>query len=149
MKKNDKNIIQFEGPKGALPIKTNDLVTMRIAMLYDGKCTDLGPSKAAEKYGYTRQRFYQLYNDFLEHGSEALKPAKPGPKENYVRTETVVNQIVRHRFLDPEASADVIAQKLQQTGIHISKRSVELTITEHGLQKKTFISSTPKTKNKK
>jgi len=149
MKKNDKNIVLFEGPKGALPIKPNDLVTMRIAMLYDGKCTNLGPSKAAEKYGYSRQRFYQLYNDFLKYGSEALEPTKPGPKENYVRTETVVNQIVRHRFLDPEASADVIAQKLQQTGIQISKRSVEMTITEQGLQKKTFISSTPKKKNKK
>ncbi len=148
MKKTDKDIILFEGPKGALPIKTDDIVTMRIAMLYEGKCTGIGPAKAAKKYGYTRQRFYQLYDAFLEGGSEALKPVKPGPKTNYVRTDNVVNQIIRHRFLDPEASAEVIAQKLRQTGIKISKRSVELTITEQGLQKKTFTSSALKTKNK-
>jgi hypothetical protein len=149
MKKNDKNIILFEGPIGALQIKTNDIVALRIAMLFEGKCTVLGPAKAAEKYGYTRQRFYQLYDEFLEGGSEALKPRKPGPKNNYVRTENVVNQIIRHRFLDPDAKPEVIAQKLQQTGIKISKRSVELTITEQGLQKKTFISSARKRKNKK
>jgi arginine repressor len=54
----------------------------------------------------------------------------------------VVTQIIRHRFLDPEASSDVIAQKLRQTGIKVSQRTVERTITEYGLQKKTLQVST-------
>ena len=149
MKRTDKDIILFEGPKGALPLQPDDIVARRLAMLYEGKCTMLGPAKAAQKYGYTRQRFYQLYNAFLKNGSEGLRPKNPGPKRNYVRTESVVNQIIRHRFLDPEASADVIAQKLRQAGIKISKRSVEITITEQGLQKKTSTSSAPKTRNKR
>jgi len=45
---------------------------------------------------------------------------------------------MRHRFLDPEASADVIAQKLRQTHFPISRRSVQRTIADLGLQKKTL-----------
>jgi len=149
MKKTDKAILNLEGPKNSLPIKTDDVLTMRLAMLFEGQCTALGPTKAAAKYGYTRQRYYQLYNAYLQNGSDALLPKTPGPKTNYVRTQNVVNQIIRHRFLDPDASADVIAQKLNQTGITISKRSVELTITEQGLQKKTSISSDPNNKSTK
>jgi hypothetical protein len=49
----------------------------------------------------------------------------------------VVRQVIRHRFLDPEASAEVIAQKLCQSGWEISIRSVQRVIEEFGLQKKT------------
>jgi hypothetical protein len=55
-----------------------------------------------------------------------------------VRTPNVVTQIIRHRFLDPDAGAEVIAQKMRQTGVGVSRRSVERTITEYGLQKKTL-----------
>ena len=61
---------------------------------------------------------------------------KRGPDKQTVRTRETINQIIRLRFLDPLASADVIAQKLKQTGYKVSKRSVERTITEYGLQKK-------------
>jgi hypothetical protein len=50
----------------------------------------------------------------------------------------LVRQVIRYRFLDPEASADVIAQKLRQTGFVISTRSVERVIGDYGLQKKTL-----------
>jgi hypothetical protein len=55
-----------------------------------------------------------------------------------VRTEEVVRQVIRHRFLDPDASADVIAQKLRQTGYAVSTRSVERIIEQAGLPKKTL-----------
>ena len=149
MATNDKKILQFEGPRGALPIKVDDIFASRFAMLYEGKCTALGPEKAAAKYGYTRQRFYQLLKVYLKDGSDALHIKKTGPKKKSVRTDNIVNQIIRHRFLDPDAGAEVIAQKLNQTGIQISKRSVEMTITEQGLQKKTSIASAPKKSRKK
>jgi len=60
------------------------------------------------------------------------------PKSNYRRTQQAVLQVMRHRFLDPEASADVIAQKLRQTHFPISRRSVQRTIADLGLQKKTL-----------
>jgi hypothetical protein len=57
---------------------------------------------------------------------------------NYRRTDEVVRQVIRHRFLDPEISPEVIAQKLGQTGYSISTRSVERTIADFGLQKKLY-----------
>src|SRR4029077_2723078 len=53
------------------------------------------------------------------------------------RTQEVTRQVIRHRFLDPDATAEVIAQKIRQTGLKISTRSGERVIEKFGLQKKT------------
>jgi hypothetical protein len=68
-------------------------------------------------------------------GYLALQSKARGPKTNYRRTEEMVRQIILHRFLDPEASAEVIAQRLQQARHQISTRSVERVISDFGLQK--------------
>ena len=135
-----------EGPSGSLPIAAKDKVARKLAMLIEGKCLGLGPSQAASKYGYSRQRFFQVLHTFLEGGSDALADKKTGPKSNYVRTESVVTQVIRHRFLDPDANAAVIAQKMRQTGVKVSQRSVERVIADHGLQKKTLPVSAPRGK---
>ena len=67
-----------------------------------------------------------------------LQPHKRGPKRAYRRTQEVVRQVIRYRFLDPDASASVIAQKLRQNGWEVSQRSVERVVEEFGLQKKTL-----------
>lgn len=133
----DKTVL-IQGPAGNLPVKLDDKISRQLAMLFEGKCLGLGPSKAAQKYGYSKQRFFQLLNAFVKDGSKALVAKKTGPQKNYVRTDSVVAQIIRHRFLDPDAKAEVIAQKLKQTGVQVSQRTVERTITEYGLQKKTL-----------
>jgi hypothetical protein len=135
------------GPHGALPLKESDEITLKLSMLFEGECEGIGPTKAAEKYGYTRQRYHQLLQQFKQGGAEALKSQKTGPKGNYRRTDEVVRQIIRYRFLDPKISAEVIAQKLVQCGHPIAIRSVERVISEYGLQKKTsFVSSRKTTK---
>ena len=133
-----KKTVLIQGPAGSLPVKFEDKLSRQLAMLFEGKCLGLGPTKAAQKYGYSKQRFFQILHAFVEGGSQALIPKKTGPKSNYVRTENVVAQIIRHRFLDPDAKAEVIAQKLKQSGITVSQRTVERTITDYGLQKKTL-----------
>lgn len=138
MAETGKGILHIKGPGGTLPINSEDKVARQVAMLVEGKCLGLGPTKAAQKYGYSKQRFFQILKAFLKDGTDALIPKKTGPKTNYFRTENVVTQIIRHRFLDPEAKAEVVAQKMRQTGIKVSQRSVERTITEYGLQKKTL-----------
>jgi len=55
----------------------------------------------------------------IRGGLPALWPHQPGPKSNYRRTPAVVNQVLRHRFLDPDASAEVIAQKLRQSHLPV------------------------------
>ena len=69
-------------------------------------------------------------------GALALIDKKSGSEKQAVRTKEVVNQIIRLRFLDPFASAEVLSQKLNQIGHKVSIRSIERTITEYGLQKK-------------
>jgi transposase len=127
----------LSGPKGSLPIREDDEITVKLAMLYEGHCEGLGPHKAATKYGYTRQRYYQILDIFERQGAEGLKSLKRGPKRNYRRTDEVVRQVIRYRFLDPKMSAAVIAQKLNQNGYTIAARSVQRVISEYGLQKKT------------
>jgi hypothetical protein len=126
------------GPQGCLSVPAEDEVTCKLAMLIEGECMGLGPSRAAQKYGYSRQRYFQLRHVFLHQGAVALQNRKRGPRRNYRRTEEVVRQIIRFRFLDPEMSAAVIGQKLRQLGCPISTSSVERVIAAYGLQKKTL-----------
>jgi transposase len=127
---------KINGVKGKdFVIDTRDSLCMKLCMLIEGHCT-IGVQAAIKKYGYTEQRYYQLLKKYKEKGSAGLIDRKPGPNKKHVRTKEVENQIIRLRFLDPFASADVIAQKLNQNGYRVSKRSVERTITEYGLQKK-------------
>lgn len=125
------------GSTGSLDVLDDDEITRKLAMLIEGDCEGLGPSQAAKKYHFSRQRYFQLRTAFREQGALALLSQKRGPKHNYRRTDEVIRQVIRHRFLDPEASAEVIAQKLRQCGLTISTRSVERTIAQFGLQKKT------------
>lgn len=93
----------------------------------------------AAKYGYTREYFYQVLDTLRTNGSQSLADRQTGPKTRYKRTPEVTKQILRHRFLDPEANCEVIAQKMRQTGYAVSQRSVERVIGEYGLQKKGYI----------
>jgi len=137
MKNTTPSIITLEGPAGILQISASDKLSLKLAMIFEGTCLSKHPSKVAAKYGYSKQRFYQILNSFNQGGSDAIMDRKKGPKQNYVRTESLVNQILRYKFLDPDSPAEVIAQKITQAGNKISTRSVERTITEYGLQKKT------------
>jgi transposase len=130
--------LQIVGNSGQLAVPTDDLITPRLMMLIEGQCQGLGADAAAQKYNFSRSRYFQLLKLFGEKGAIALLNQKPGPKSNYVRTDEIVRQVIRHRFLDPDASADVIAQKLRQAGFPVSTRSVERVIEEFGLQKKTL-----------
>jgi len=128
----------FTGPGGRLVILEDDEVARKLAMLIEGECGTSGPAAAARKFGFSRPRYFQLRTAFLEGGAAGLISQPRGPKTNYRRTDEVVCQIIRHRFLDPRASAEVIAQKLQQAGFPISVRSVNRVFAQFGLQKKTL-----------
>ena len=131
----DKGII-LTGAQGVMPVRDDDEITIKLAMLFEGECEGKGATECAKKFGYSRQRYHQLLNQFLKQGALGLKSRKRGPKGHYRRTDEVVRQIIRYRFLDPELSSEVIAQKLIQTGHPIAARSVERVIEDYGLQKK-------------
>jgi hypothetical protein len=129
---------QLTGPTGSLPICGSDPMASRFLMLVEGECLDDNVAAIAQKYGYCRQRYYQILHAFQQGGLPALQPQKTGPKSNYRRTDQTVRQVLRYRFLDPDASPQVVAQKLRQTHFRISLRSVQRIIADYGLQKKTL-----------
>lgn len=120
-----------------LKVAPDDKTSRKLLMLVEG-IFGIGVKQSIKKYGYTEQRYYQLLKAFQTEGGDALVEKKRGPQNNHKRDEKTVQQIIRYRFLDPEVSAAVITQKLNQRGIPISQRSVERTIQEFGLQKKTL-----------
>ncbi len=134
----DLETLALVGEGGLLPVQADDEVTRKLLMLIEGECEGLGPSQAAQKFGFSKQRYFQLREAFAEHGALALQSQKRGPKTRYRRTAEVIRQVIRYRFLDPDASGEVIAQKLCQGGWKISMRSVQRVIEEFGLQKKTL-----------
>jgi transposase len=134
----DVHTSRFVGPSGWLGVSSEDEVTRKLAMLIEGECGPGGPKRAAERFGFSRQRYFQLRAAFRQKGARGLVNGRRGPKRNYRRSKEVVCQAIRHRFLDPDASSDVIAQKLRQCGLPISKRSVYRIFAEYGLQKKTL-----------
>lgn len=93
----------------------------------------------AARYGYTREYFYQIKAKLTSQGSASLADRPSGPKTNYRRDEQTTKQVIRHRFLDPEANCQVLAQRMKQQGHPVSQRTVERIIAEYGLQKKGYI----------
>ena len=128
----------LEGPAGALVVPPNDEILLKLAMLVEGECEGLGAAAAARKFGFTRQRYYQLRAALRAGGAAALRSEKRGPKTQYRRTPEIERQVILYRFLDPNASVEVIAQKLRQCGFTISARSVQRVVEDYGLQKKTL-----------
>jgi len=124
------------GPHGSLALGDDDEIARKLLMLIEGECNGLGSQAAAEKYGYSRQRYNQLLHCFQEGGAAALASQKPGPKTKHKRTAEVEQQVLGLLFMDTDSSASVIAQKLKQMGTPISVRSVQRIMSEHGLKKK-------------
>jgi hypothetical protein len=126
------------GAGGLIEVRPDDEVTRKLAMLIEGECEGLGPLLAAKKFGFSKQRYFQLRAAFAAKGAAAWQSLKRGPKTQYRRTAEVVQQVIRYRFLDADASPQVIAQKLCQSGWQISLRSVQRVLKDYGLQKKTL-----------
>src|SRR3990172_4669463 len=75
----------FIGPHGSLSIDTDDEVARKLAMLVKGECGPDGPSRVAEEFGFSRQRYFQLRTLFHKHGAAGLVSHRRGPKSNYRR----------------------------------------------------------------
>jgi len=129
---------QIRSDYGTLPISEEDEITRKLSMLIAGQCGNEPIDEVVARFDYSRQRYFQLLALFRKEGAKALISSKRGPKTQYRRSQEVVCQVIRHRFLDPEASTKVIAQKLRQCNLPVSKRTVDRIITQYGLQKKTL-----------
>jgi len=129
--------LSLSGPGGSLPVPPDDRVTLKMAMLYEGQCAGLGARAAAAKYGYTRQGYYKVLQQYRTQGAAAFFN-RPGPKTNYRRSEEVVRAVIRYRFQHPESSTSELVSLLRAADHRVSKRSVERVISEYGLQQRDY-----------
>jgi transposase len=97
--------LRFSGPAGALAVSDDDEVSRRLAMLIVGECEGRGATQAAKQFHFSRQRYYQLLETFNANGAVGLALEPRGPKTDYRRTDQMIRLVIRHRFLDAEASA--------------------------------------------
>ena len=67
------------GTGGLLSVRADDEITRKLAMLIEGECEGLGPLQAAKKFGFSKQRYFQLRAAFAEQGALALQSRKRGP----------------------------------------------------------------------
>lgn len=134
----------------SLNIEPTDTIAWKFLMLLEAAWSkDETIENIAHRYGYTREHFYTIKSNYEKGGCLSLLDQPKGPKVNYKRTDEIEKQIIRHRFLDPEANCAVIAQKMNQSGFIISQRSVERTINSYGLQKKGYIKQLKQIKKSK
>jgi hypothetical protein len=96
-----------------------------------------GASRSSPKVWLHQTAVLSASTGVFGAGRGGLVSQKRGPKGNSRRTDEIVRQIIRYRFLDPLSTPEVIAQKLRQLEYVISTRSVERVIADFGLQKKT------------
>jgi len=137
--KKQQHTIRLQGSV-TLDVDPSDSLLWKLSMILEASIRkDATIEQLSSRYGYTREYFYQVLDKLKSHGSLGLQDQSTGPKTNYKRTAEVTKQVIRHRFLDPDASCQVIAQKMAQTGLPISQRSVERVVQEYGLQKKGYI----------
>ena len=85
------------GIDGHLQFPEDDKVIRKLAMLIEGECGGKSATEAAKKFGFSRQRYYQLREQCAQTGAASLADRKRGPKSNYRRTEETVRRIIRHR----------------------------------------------------
>ncbi|MGD0655579.1 MAG: hypothetical protein ABSA16_14660 [Thermoguttaceae bacterium] len=57
------------GASGLLPVRADDEITRKLTMLIEGECEGLGPIQAAKKFGFSKQRYFQLRAVFVELGA--------------------------------------------------------------------------------
>lgn len=138
--RHEEDALIITGPRGQVKIGRADEAGWKLAMLLEGECEEETHAAVAARYGFSKQRYYQLRAAFQAGGTAALVSRKRGPKTHYRRSREVERQVIRYRYLDPELSAEVIGQKLRQDGQAVSNRSVYRVFNDYGLQKK---SSTP------
>ena len=74
----DRQIQALVGGGGLLSVRPDDEITRKLAMLIEGECEGLGPSQAARKFGFSKQRYFQLRSAFIEQGARRWKAKSAG-----------------------------------------------------------------------
>ena len=72
------------GPEGRLLVPEQDDITPKLAMLFEAQCEGNRVIDIVEKFGYSKQRYYQLLHLFQEKAPAHYKIKNAAPKATTV-----------------------------------------------------------------
>ena len=119
-----------------LPLAPTDDAALDLVMLIEGETSGRMLDDVLAQYGRSRSTYYEKLRRFREGGLEALLSRPPGPRSAWRRPLEVVQYIVRARLRDPERTPAAIADDLARLGHAVSVRSVERTLSQFGLTRR-------------
>lgn len=114
--------------------KREDKVQMRYEMLREAETTDKTIEETAEKYGYSRARYYIYRRRYEEEGMLGLQDRKRGPKEPHKVKGELWEKIVELRSEGKNIYR--ITGELKEMGHDISAKSVERVVNAEGMRLK-------------
>jgi transposase len=132
--KPDGNVIR--GPGGSLTLPEFDEASLDLLMLIEGETSGAPLDDVLARFGRSRSTYYEKLRRFREHGLEGLIAQPTGPRGAWRRPLEVVRFIVRARLRDPNRSAADLVEELSRLGHSVSLRSVERTLTQFGLTRR-------------
>jgi transposase len=132
--KPDGNVIR--GPGGSLALPEFDEASLDLLMLIEGETSGAPLDEVLARVGRSRSTYYEKLRRFREQGLEGLIAQPTGPRGAWRRPLEVVRFIVRARLRNPERSAAELAEELSRLGHTVSLRSVERTLTQFGLTRR-------------
>ena len=123
------------GPGGSLevPAGTRSPRSWRCSSKASAKA---GPPTSREEVQLQQATLFPTPRWGPRKGGDRIAESETWPQNQLPSDTQLVRQVIRHRLLDPDASPEVIAQKLVQSGWTISIRSVERVLADYTLQKK-------------
>ena len=83
-------------------------------------------SAICQRFGISRQTFYNLQDKFLHKGTAGLLPQRPGPKGPSKLTEEVLSFVGQHLEADELIAAPKLLEKVQaKFGVSMHRRTIE------------------------
>ena len=103
-----------------------DAIQVKYEMLRRVEKDGRSVTQAARDFGFSRRHFYDLQQQFAEHGFEAFVPKKRGPKGAHKLTDEVMDFIDQARQATPGAPASELSRRVHEHfGLTVHPRSIE------------------------
>ncbi|MEE8296999.1 MAG: helix-turn-helix domain-containing protein [Hyphomicrobium sp.] len=114
----------------------NDQLQVRYEMLRSHRVDDQSVVAICQRYGVSRQSFYNVQERFDVEGTVGLLPRKPGPKGPSKLTAEVLQFIARELQDDPDRNVRSLVTELEgRFGVRVHKRTLEKLLAERRSKK--------------
>ena len=124
------------GPGGTLSLPPEDPAARDLAMLIKGETSGAPLDEVLAEFGCARSSYYEKLRRLRVEGIAGLQRRPSGPRGPWRRTAEVVRFVVTARLAEPNRSAASIAKALKREGAPVSQRSVERTLAQFGLSRR-------------